>query len=71
MMWMRTLLLAAAMSLMLGRPVVAAEETPCEDSCAGLAAANCERINSLTCTFYISGCLSGCAVGQIVSLLID
>ena len=68
-MWMRTLLLASAMSLTLGSPAVA--ETGCEDICADFAAANCERINSVGCAFYISGCLSGCAVGKIVALLAD
>ena len=71
-MWMRTLLLAAATSLMLGSPAVAGEkDTRCEDICAELAAANCKRINSVSCSFYIVGCLSGCAVGQIIATLTD
>jgi hypothetical protein len=37
----------------------------CQDYCAELAAANCERIDSWKCTWYILGCLAGCNIASL------
>ena len=65
----RLMLLAAALVLVLAQPLpaLAAEEVSCEEICGELAAKNCKKIDSLRCTFYIAGCLSGCELGKILT----
>ncbi len=65
----RRVLLVSAAALALGQPAPAFASS-CEDICGELAAKNCKKINSVSCGFYIAGCLPGCSVGKIVQLLV-
>ncbi len=69
MMLRRMVLVVSVAALALGQPAPAFASS-CEDICGELAAKNCKKINSVSCGFYIAGCLPGCAVGKIVQLLV-
>ncbi len=67
-MWRRLVLVVSVTALTLGRPAPALARS-CEDICADLAARNCEKINSISCAFYITGCLAGCSVGKLAQAI--
>lgn len=67
----KLLILAAALAMGLAAPAQTALATDCEELCGGLAAQNCENIDSIKCAFYIGGCLVGCSVGEILDRLND
>ncbi len=67
----RLMLLAAAVALGLGQPQLAQaqEGASCEDLCGELAAKNCDNIDSFKCALYIMGCLVGCSVEKLASII--
>ena len=60
-----TLALLALASPPQARAARAAGPAECQDYCAEKAAANCERIDSWKCTWYILGCLAGCNIASL------
>lgn len=66
-MWRRLIMALAVSALAMTQPAPAFARS-CEDICGELAAKNCDQINSVSCGFYIGGCLAGCSVGKIVEL---
>jgi len=66
---MRKLWLVLALAVLSVPPQARAAEAAgpaqCQDYCAERAAANCERIDSWNCTWYILGCLAGCNIASM------
>jgi hypothetical protein len=66
---MRRLLLASVLLALAGPPPAraagAVRPALCQDYCGERAAANCERIDSWRCTWYILGCLAGCNIASL------
>lgn len=66
---MKRLVLATALLALAAPPqtraAVRASPVECQDYCAERAAANCDRIDSWNCTWYILGCLAGCNIASL------
>lgn len=66
---MRRLMIAfAALSLLAAtgpRPGSLRADNPCTDYCGEKAAAECDDLESFSCTFYILGCLAGCNIARL------
>ena len=66
---MKRLVLATLLLALVPAPQARASGTAgpvqCQDYCAERAAANCDRIDSWKCAWYILGCLAGCNIASL------